>query len=252
MRLITLLFILIVSVFSFGKTGHRIVGQIAFNQLSPEAKKEIQKLLGHSNIAMVSNWADFIKSDKSWRHAGDWHYQTVPDSLSVEASRGHFKGNLLNKISEFRGILADDSVSKEEKTIALKFLIHLIGDLHQPLHVGNGKDRGGNQISVEWFRKKTNLHSVWDSKMIDDQQLSYKEYASYLEDISSEEMRKEWASSSVSDWAEESKSLRSNVYDIGKGKLYYPYNFKNKAILDRRLAQAGFRLAKLLNEAFSS
>jgi hypothetical protein len=252
MRSITLLFLLFFSVFSFGKTGHRIVGQIAFNHLSPEAKKEIQRLLGHSNIAMVSNWADFIKSDKTWRYAGDWHYETVPDSLTVEAARGHFKGNLLNKISEFRDVLADNSASKKEKIIALKFLIHLIGDLHQPLHVGNGKDRGGNQVNVEWFRKKTNLHSVWDSKMIDDQKLSYKEYATYLEDISTEKMRANWISSSVNEWAEESKSLRKNIYDIGKGKLYYPYNYKNKEILDKRLAQAGFRLANLLNEAFSS
>ena len=250
MRLLFLFCFSFGTIFSFGKTGHRIVGRIAEMHLNENAKTEIRNLIGHTNIAMISNWADFIKSDKSWKHAWDWHFETVPDSLTVEEAAGKFAGKLLRKIDEFSKTVSDESMSKKERITALKFLVHLVGDLHQPLHVGNGKDKGGNSVKVTWFGEETNLHRVWDSHMIDDQKLSYTEYASYLNEVSSKEEKVKWISTDVNAWAEESKSYRAQIYDIGQGRLYYSYGFKNKKLLEKRLTQAGIRLAAILNKTF--
>ena len=250
MRLLFLFCFSFGSIFSFGKTGHRIVGKIAEMNLTDNAKIEVRKLIGHTNLAMVSNWADFIKSDKSWKKAWDWHFETVPDSLTIDDASGKFAGKLLNKIDEFRNTIANKSKSKEDRIVALKFLVHLIGDLHQPLHVGNGKDKGGNDIKVTWFGNKTNLHRVWDSHMIDDQKLSYTEYATYLTETLTDDTKTKWVSSDVNEWAKESKSYRKQIYDIKKGKLYYSYSFKNIKLLEKRMVQAGVRLASILNKAF--
>ncbi len=162
----------------WGNTGHRIVGKIAEDHLTDKAKQEITSLMGHHDLALLSYWADEIKSDPKWKHAGDWHYATIPDG--EEYIPGKHKGKAIEKVKEFSEVLKNKSASKIEKQNALKFLVHFIGDIHQPLHVGNGKDRGGNNIKVKWFNEPTKLHAVWDSKMINGQNLSYTEYANFL------------------------------------------------------------------------
>ena len=153
-------FITVQFVFGWGKTGHRIVGEIAENYLTKNSKLQIKKLIGHHNLSRISNWADEIKSDPKWDHAYDWHYCTIPDGEDYE--KGKHKGQAVEKVFDFTKTLKDKKSTKEDKIIALKFLVHLIGDLHQPLHVGNGKDRGGNDVKVKWFGEATNLHNVWD------------------------------------------------------------------------------------------
>ncbi len=179
--MIKLIFIFVLlgqSLFGWGNTGHRIVGKVAETYLTKNAKDQIKKLMGHHDLSRMSYWADHIKSDPDWKHANDWHWCTVPDGENYE--KGKHKGLAVEKVREFIDTLKKKRSTKEEKQIALKFLIHLVGDLHQPLHVGNGDDRGGNSVRLKWFGESTNLHSVWDSKLIDYQKLSYSEYANYL------------------------------------------------------------------------
>lgn len=253
-----ILIITVLALSAHGKTGHRVVGKIAEDLLTDKAKMEIKKILGHTNLASVSNWADFIKSDSNWRHASSWHYMTVPDDLRYENSRekkdGKYvhSGLIADKIIEFSELLKSKKGTAEERENALKFLVHFLGDLHQPHHVGNGKDRGGNQVDVKWFGSKTNLHSVWDSKMIDFTQLSYTEYAMTLMQTVSDDEIKKWQSSSLGDWVNESKEIRMEIYKHDYTKnLYFDYIFKFNAVSEQRLRLAGVRLAKVLNEAFN-
>ena len=121
----------------------------------------------------MSNWADEIKSDPNWEIANDWHWCTIPDGKLYEKDK--HSGKAVEKVNDFISVLKNKKSTKEDRQIALKFLIHLIGDLHQPMHVGNGIDRGGNDIKLKWFNAPTNLHRIWDSDLINLQELSYSE-----------------------------------------------------------------------------
>ena len=164
-------------VLGWGKTGHRITGKIAETYLTKNAKTQIKKLMGHHDLSRMSNWADEIKSDPDWKIANDWHWCTIPDGESYKKDK--YSGKAVEKVNEFINVLKNKRSKKEDKQIALKFLVHLIGDLHQPMHVGNGKDRGGNDIKLKWFNAPTNLHRIWDSDLINLQELSYSEYSDY-------------------------------------------------------------------------
>lgn len=240
--------------FCWGLTGHRVVAEIAENHLSKKAKKELRKLIGRETLAWWANWPDFIKSDSNWRHASSWHYVDGPGHLSKDSFLTAIKNvpgkTLYTQIPAMIAQLKDKSQSIEQRRIALAFLVHLIGDLHQPLHVGNSADEGGNKITVYWFNEKTNLHSVWDTYLINYQQYSYTEY-SHLLDIAGKEQIETWQNSSLDDWFYESHLVSDIIYDStpNESKLSYNYNFKFQQILNEQLLKGGIRLARVLNEA---
>jgi hypothetical protein len=243
------------SAVGWGVTGHRTSAEIAQQHLSKKAKKELRKLLGKETLALWSNWPDFIKSDSTWNHASPWHYVDLPGHMEKEKFIEELKKlpgkNLYTQIPAMLAELKDKSLSLEKRRTALYFLIHLVGDLHQPLHVGRDEDAGGNKIVVYWFDKKTNLHSLWDSMLIEFQQYSYTEYARLL-DIAEPEKVKTWQSGSLEDWFYESHGLSDTIYAASpsESKLGYKYNFQFQKMLDEQLLKGGVRLAALLNQAF--
>jgi len=239
---------LLSTVLGWGKTGHRITGKIAEKYLTKNAKTQIKKLIGHHDISRMANWADEIKSDPSWKKANDWHYCTIPDSEKYEFQEKN--GKAVEKVNEFINLLKNKKTPPEEKKIALKFLIHVVGDLHQPLHVGNGNDRGGNNIKVEWFGEPTNIHTIWDSKLIDFQKLSFTEYANYLTLNEDRSQISKWQKSEVLDYVYESQRLRKQCYEFSEKNLKWRYFYKNKTLLETRLLQGGVRLSGELNRIF--
>ncbi len=248
--IIPFLFLIIVECSAWGKTGHRIVGQIAENHLTKKAKKKIDALLGNESLAEVSNYMDFIRSNSKYDHMETWHYATIPDSLTYQEAGIPEGSDVITQINRIIEELESKKFTDEDEAFALKLLVHLIGDLHQPLHVGNGKDKGGNDLKVDYFWSSSNLHRVWDSGIIDGQQYSFTEYTSTLDHATEQEI-KQWQSSTVYDWANESKDLRSQVYDLPESKkINYRYDYKNLEIVNKRLLQAGIRLAGVLNKIY--
>lgn len=247
---------LLLSYYSFcwGITGHRVVGEIAQQHLSKKAKKELKKLIGRESLAWWANWPDFIKSDSSWNHASVWHYVDLPGHMQKDSFIAELKKlpgkNLYSQIKDMVAQLKNKSLPLEQRQIAFRFLVHLVGDLHQPLHVGRDEDQGGNKIVVYWFDKKTNLHSLWDSMLIDFQQYSYSEYAKLL-DIADADKVKAWQSSSLEEWFYESHVISDAIYDASpnEAKLGYKYNYQFQKVLDEQLLKGGVRLAALLNKA---
>ena len=247
-RITFIITILTQTVFGWGKTGHRIVGKVAEIYLTKNAKTQIKKLMGHHDLSRMSIWADEIKSDPQWKHASDWHWCTIPDGENYET--GKHKGQAVEKVNEFIKTLKRKNTTTDEKQVALKFLVHLTQDLHQPLHVGNGKDKGGNSIKVKWFGELTNLHSIWDTKLIEHQNLSYTEYANYLLlNVDYSEIRK-WQGDTVMDYINESKNFRNHCYDYSGDNLKWEYIYKNKELVELRLLQSGARLSGELNRIF--
>lgn len=242
--------------FALGVTGHRVVAEIAQRHLSSKAKKELSRLIGKESLAMWSNWPDFIKSDTThtWDHASRWHYVNIPGNLTKENFVQQLKNqqgeNLYTQIHAMVKQLKDKSLPVQQRQIALRFLIHLIGDLHQPLHVGREEDLGGNRITVYWFEKKTNLHAVWDGDLIDFQKYSYTEYANVI-DIADKDQVRAWQQSSLEDWFYESHVLANIVYQKSpaESKLSFGYNYIFQNDLDTLLLKGGVRLAEILNQA---
>jgi hypothetical protein len=237
------------SCFSWGVTGHRATGLIAERYLNSKTKKKIKKLLGQQSLAMVSTWMDEIRSDSTYNYTADWHWVTIETGKTYDESSKNPNGDVIITLERLINELKWGKMDEKKQAEYLKMIVHLVGDIHQPLHVGCCDDRGGNSVRVKWARNDSNLHSVWDSNMIDETKLSYTELADALGQPDKATVAA-WQKASVRDWANESMSYRKQVYAIGDGNLGYKYSFKNLETVEHRLLQAGIRLAGVLNQVF--
>lgn len=235
----------------WGRTGHRATGEIAEQHLSKKAKRAIQELLDGASLALVSTYGDEIKSDERFRSYGPWHYVNYPFDSSYETHPKSERGDLIQGINFCISVLKDDVASKEDKAFHLKMLVHFIGDLHQPLHVGIADDKGGNDFQVRWFKDGTNLHAVWDTKMIESYNMTYSELADNAAQLSKDELRV-MQEGTVLDWMNESRTLCLDVYENAKvgEKLGYGYMYQYMNVVRGQLQKGGVRLAALLNKIF--
>jgi hypothetical protein len=262
-------------VLAWGKTGHRVVAAIADTQLSGLARAHVREILrpGES-LVDAANWPDEMRSDPAifWQKtATPWHYVTLN---GITYDHAPSEGDALEALDHFSKVLKDPAASLADKQTALRFVIHLVGDLHQPLHVGKCCDRGGNDVKVTWFGKPTNLHAVWDSQLVDEEQLSFTELAAKLERHMSDRQLIAWWDINPRDWMSESGEYRDTLYpaaaDMPKPKkgekvkkvkkvkkgeavlpaLSYSYVYRFTPLMEQRLSQGGVRLAAYLNALF--
>lgn len=235
----------------WGKTGHRVVGEIAEKYLDHKAKKSITDLLDGHSLAFVGNYGDDIKSDRKYDSFSPWHYVNFPFGAKYETHPKSKSGDIVQGIQTCINVLKDKKSSKKDKTFYLKMLVHFLGDLHQPLHIGIEEDKGGNDFQVRWFRDGTNLHKVWDSKMLDSYNMSYTEVVANA-DVLSKEQVKEIEKGSVLDWVYDSRVLAEDIYantKVGE-KLGYDYMYQYMDTVRYQLQKGGIRLASILNEIF--
>jgi hypothetical protein len=259
--------------FAWGPTGHRVVGAVAEKHLDISVHSKIFKILGGQSLSRVANWPDEIKSEPAkYSYTFNWHYTDWADDVH-DHDETTSSGKLLGSIKEQVAVLKNPEATQDAKVFALKFIVHLVGDLHQPLHVGNGLDQGGNLCKVTFQGQAMNLHALWDEGMINFTKLSFSELADYVSQGHTREEILAWKSGTVVDWALESKELRGKIYpenvlptpepmsvkqycrkDIVVTaeeipKLSYEYSYKFVPVAEQRLYQAGVRLAMVLNEA---
>ncbi len=235
----------------WSKMGHRAVGEVAEEHLTRKAKRAITKLLNGQSLAAVSNFADEIKADSTYRKFSAWHYVNFPADKKYTDVEPSKYGDLIIGIEKCIEIVKDKNSSKEDKAFYLKMLVHLIGDLHQPMHVGRLEDKGGNDIQVQWFNKGSNLHKVWDANMINDYEMSYTELATSLPRLT-EAQKKSIQLGGIYDWVEESQDIANEIYDsveVGE-KLFYRYRYVWWDTVEIQLQKGGLRLAKVLNGLF--
>ena len=237
---------------AWSKTGHRAIGEVATKYLKARTLKAISELLDGQSLAAVSNYADEIKADRKYKDFSPWHYVNFPADKSYTDVTPSKYGDVVAGIEKCMVILKDDKASRADRVFYLKMLIHLMGDLHQPMHIGREEDKGGNDIQLQWFGRGSNLHKLWDADMINDYGMSYTELAGSLPVLSTREVRK-IQEGNVLDWVEETHQIANLLYDsvsVGE-KLGYSYSYKYWGIVEQQLQRGGLRLAKVLNDLFS-
>ncbi|NNK18057.1 MAG: S1/P1 nuclease [Maribacter sp.] len=235
----------------WSKTGHRVIGEVAQEELSGRARRAITKLLDGQSMASISNFADEIKADRRYREFSAWHYVNIPINKSYSDIEPSKYGDLVTGIQKCIAMVENEKNTKEDRVFYLKMLVHLVGDLHQPMHVGRVEDKGGNDIQLQWFGKGSNLHRVWDSNMINDYGLSYTELTASLPVLNKKE-KKALQSGTVLEWVSESQEIANKLYtSVGIGeKLAYGYSYTWWSTVENQLQKGGLRLAKVLNELF--
>lgn len=254
MRKLVVLLVLVATseaAFCWGPTGHRVVGNIAEEYLSRKARARLAKILDGQSLAMATTWMDEVRSDSTYDNMADWHWVTIPDGMTYATAEKNPAGDIISTLERVIAGLKGGKLSPKDEREYVLILIHLVGDLHMPLHVGTGTDHGGNDARVRWFGEQSNLHRVWDADIIDHTRLSYTEFAASLKRPSNAQVS-QWQQSGLLVWAMENMDYRENIYRIGDGRLGYDYAYYNLPVIRTRLLQAGIRLAGVLNDIFDN
>jgi len=239
-------------VLSWGKTGHRITGAIAQWYLTPQAQAAINDILLNEDLAEASTYPDEMRSNPSefWKKtASPWHYVNVHAGKKYGNVGAPPEGDAVTALEKFAKQLKNPKSTLAEKQLALKFIVHIVGDLHQPFHSGTNLDKGGNDIKLTFFWNKSNLHRVWDSGLIDRQKLSYSEWATILNRKISAQQAKTWMTTDPIVWVDESAKLRASLYP-DSDKLSWDYQYQNLPIVRQQLEMGGVRVAAYLNNIF--
>jgi hypothetical protein len=247
--------LMIQNVMAWGPVGHQIVAQIAEDQLSIQAKKAIDILIPGQTLAQVSNWADSIKSKPEWVHTKSWHFVDIADDETYETAPHAPTGDIITAITQMVNVLKSSSASTLEKQQALMFIVHFMGDIHQPLHVGRPSDRGGNEIEVTFEGRNMNLHSLWDNGMIKKHGMTYLEYARYLQGHNLTNSTFILSETQLAQIIDEDMSVRKQIYifdavEDGPIIIDQGYFARNDGTMNSRLLLGGQRVADLFNEIF--
>lgn len=193
---------------------------------------------------------DEIKSDKAFDYVYSWHYLTSEHG-EFNAAIQEKGGNAYEAIKQLKTELKAGNLTAEEESKKLKMLIHIVEDVHQPLHVGTGGDRGGNDVKVEYFGKNSNLHSVWDTELIEGWNMSYTELGDELYRRLNPSVIADYQNSTIDDWLNEAVALRPLIYKLPDSKkLSYNYGYDTRDALEERLLAASVRLAQILEEIY--
>jgi hypothetical protein len=250
---------------AWGPKGHAIIGDIAASHLTAVAKANVQLLLGNDTLASIASWADQIRKDRDESY--NWHFVDIPkDVPGFSEERDCFRPQdkhkdaqtdhhncVVDRIAMFQKTLADENASRTERMEALKWLVHLVGDLHQPLHAIE-EARGGNDIKLPVFGSARcgdydcNLHWAWDTLLLEHAGYSEEEYVQRLEKLIGKERLEGQAQGTAEEWANESHVQARQIMDQRPAAIDEAYYQANINLVDKKLALAGLRLAHLLNE----
>ena len=251
-----------ISAFGWGAKGHDVVAAIAEQNLTSKARKELAKILDGKSIVYYSSWMDNLQNSPDWKGGYDktktWHYANVDKGLTYQTMKKEEKGDVVTALTELTREMTEnyDNLSDSLKADYVKMIVHMVGDLHCPMHAGRLSDRGGNGCKVKWFGQKTNLHSIWDSKMIDSaRKWSYSEWRDHL-DRKGKKFYKAAVQGSYEDWFMTTVENAAELYDYverqGKDEpnVSYQYVYDFSPMLEEQLLLGGLRLAHVLNSIF--
>ncbi|TGE18889.1 S1/P1 nuclease [Hymenobacter elongatus] len=244
------------SLMAWGVQGHRVIGKIAENHLTKKAKDQIALMLGTERLPLITTWADEVRYSPEYASTAPWHFINTALGLPFEQYTGVVKAlqepNAYLALTQNLKDLKDPSKTKEQKLVALKFVAHIVGDVHQPMHVSRAEDKGGNAITVKYQGKDTNLHSLWDSGLLDYEGMTYSELAVLLDKPTPMQVQ-QWQKDDITKWLFESYTISQQLYAETEKSAEFDYKYvpAHLPTVEDRLLQAGIRLAGVLNAAFN-
>lgn len=235
----------------WGKTGHRVIGKIAQEHLTPKTTAAVDALLDGMSLAFVSTYADEIRSDSRYDYLNSWHYVNMDEDTRYSEAKKNPDGDIITAMDDCIEVLKNPNKTKADKAFYLKLLVHFIGDIHQPMHAGRKADKGGNDIKLTWFGEPTNLHRLWDTDLIEHYNMSYTELAAHLPKRSAEK-NENCMNAPRLEWVHESQDLANTIYANTPihASLGYVYHYQYFDKVRVRLLDAGLRLAATLNAIF--
>ena len=247
---------------AWGPIGHDVVASIAEQNLTPKAKRKISKILDGKSIVYYSSWMDNIQNSPAWEGGYDktktWHYANVDKGHTYQTMEKNAAGDVVVALEMLTKELTEnyDALTDSIRADYVKMIVHMVGDLHCPMHAGRLSDRGGNGVKVKWFGQNTSLHSVWDSKIVESaRKWHYTEWTEQL-DRKSRKFKKEVMKGSYEEWftwtVKNAASIYEYVENLGQENpnLSYQFVYDFSPLLDESLLLGGYRLAYVLNTIF--
>lgn len=251
--LLSLLLTITLSASAWGPKGHDTVAYIAEQHLSKSAKKKVQEVLGGHSLVYVANWMDDASHSDEYAYTKTWHYVNVDaNEESYATSKKEAKGDVVTGINKCVEALKSGELTPEEERVHLMMLIHMVGDMHCPMHAGRKSDLGGNRTEVKFFGKQKKLHSVWDSEIVESaHKWGYTEWQ-YQVDRASKSEVKAIAQGTPNDWIEETVELARDVYENSPKNVNLSYDYVSlyAPVIEQQFLKGGIRLAKLLEEIY--
>lgn len=238
--------------YPWGQKGHDTVAYIAECHLSPEAKAAAEELLDGRSIVYYANWLDNASHTPEYSFSKTWHYKNIDEDETFETAKINEKGDIVTALEKQIAVLRDTTLSKEERSLALKMTVHLLGDIHQPMHLGHASDLGGNRWEVRYFKNPTNLHSVWDSKIVESaHKWSYSEWQQQIDRADTAQIAEILNLSTPQDWAKETYMISKEIYEKTPQDFNIEYNYIAEwtPLIEQQFLKGGLRLAEVLNVA---
>lgn len=249
------------SAFGWGQKGHDVVASIAEEHLKPCTKRHLKKILGGESLVYYASWMDNVQNSPYWKFGYNrtktWHYANVDKGETYQSMPKNTKGDVVTALDSLTTRFRTEykTLTDSMKTDYIKMIVHLVGDLHCPMHAGRLSDLGGNKLGVKWFGQKTNLHSVWDGKLIESaHKWSYSEWTEQL-DRKDRKFRKSVCRGTFEDWLCETVDCATQIYGYVEAmpenpNLSYQFVYDFTPMLEQQLLLAGYRLAYVLNSLF--
>ena len=238
--------------FAWGQKGHDTTCAIAEKHLTGRAKRQINDILDGKSIVYWANWLDNASHTPEFAYTKTWHYKNIDADETYETAVENPSGDVEKAIAAQIAALKSGTLNKEAQAQALKMLVHLVGDLHCPMHMGHRSDSGGNRWQVQFFNNGTNLHSIWDSGLLENaHKWTYTEWVNQI-DRGSRKENKAIMQGTLADWGKETLEVATEVYaktPVGQKMSYDEVAFWAPTI-ETQLQKGGLRLAAILNDIF--
>lgn len=239
--------------YSWGQKGHDTVTALAERHLTEATRQTVDSLLDGKSIVYYANWLDNASNTPEYAYSKTWHYKNIDADKTYDNAPNIPEGNIVQAIYAQTLVLQDSKSTKEEKSLALKMIIHLLGDIHQPMHMGRASDRGGNSHYIKFFKSASNLHTVWDSKLLEaGHKWSYTEWVDQIDRATPEEQMQIIKGGTPDSWGRETYEIAKAVYDSTPvdTNVSYDYIAEWTPTVEKQFLRGGLRLADLLNSLF--
>lgn len=237
---------------AWSQKGHDVVAYVAECHLTAAAADSVAAILDGKSAVYWANWLDNASHTPEYAYTKTWHYKNVDADETYESAKLNPSGDVVSAVREQITVLSGSKSTKEQKSLALKILIHLLGDMHQPMHLGHLSDLGGNLTKVCFFDMDTDLHSAWDSSIVNScHDWSYTEWQRQIDLLTPEQQIAE-AAGNVDDWARQTCEVADSVYDYFPPGTKISYNHIAwwTPVIEQQLERGGIRLARILNALF--